>query len=132
MNFFILCLFVFLGLIIVAVIIGVGGSGVEIEKRNERIRKKTSQRQNEREQIAQLVLEHHEALYQNWRRTVYVDEYGTVQLDDWEYEVENFLDSVNFVPEVLTIEASKNRVTKAMEAKAKQDGLEEFIKRSES
>jgi len=117
---------------IVPIITGWKDAGVELDSRKERIRKKESQRQFDREYLAELVSNHHDSLYQNWKRTVHVDEYDTVQLDDWEYEIERFFDSVNFAPKVLTLEASKKRVTKAMELRAKQNGLEEFIKRSES
>ena len=128
MEFLFLCLLVFLVAIIVEFSSGTKGVDDDIKKKKERRRKKDDNRNHDRETISELVTEHQDALFQNWKRTIYVDEYGNAQHDDWSDEIDRFFESVGFSPKGLTLEASKKRVTKVMEKKAKQLGLEDFTK----
>ena len=126
MGFLFICIFVLSMAIGIAIFLAFASAKKDIQKNRERARIKDGERNNDRERIAELVSIHHGALFQNWQRTIYVDEYDRVQLDDWEYEVERFFESMQFIPKALTMEASKRRVTKAMETTAAQSGLEDF------
>ena len=75
-------------------------------------------REAEMQELNALAEQHKAALLRNWHKHVQVDEYGTQHLGQWSDEVQRFLMSVGFDPQVLEPEFAMVFVTDFVETHA--------------
>jgi len=72
-------------------------------------------KQQERDYLKKLVLEHMEALQTNWQKTVTEDEYGTKDYTRWVGELGRFFSSISYEPKEVSFEDALKLVTYEIE-----------------